>query len=126
MPNNTILVVESDGRAAGPARPSVMAVPLLPAVRSGRYLGLPRPAARALAGHDLAPQEELAAPDAPGLIPLDRTGQAGQPARAGPAERLRVLHVIRGLGEEQLRVRGTGQPLAGRRRGHGGRGRQDG
>jgi len=66
-----------------------------PAARSGRYLGLARAPARPFARHDLAAQEQLTAPDAPWLTPLDRAGKAGDPCRAAPAQRLGALHVLR-------------------------------
>src|SRR5215469_12982187 len=71
---------------------------------SGRYLVLPRAPARTLARHDLAAQEQLAAPDSPRLPSLERACEARHPRRAAPAQELRALHVRRGLGEEQVRV----------------------
>ena len=61
--------------------------------------------------HDRAAHQQLAAPDAPGLPALQRAGQAGQP---GPAHRLRLLHVVRRLGEEQLRILRARQDQGGR------------
>ncbi len=78
-------------RAARPDCDSVLAGP----GRSGCDLGLPRTPSRPFARHDLAAQEELAAPDSPGLAALNRTSQAGDPCRAAPAECLGVLHVLR-------------------------------
>ena len=82
--------------------------------RSRGDVGLPRTSPWPLAGHYHTPQEQLAAPDAPGLGALERAGQAVSLPRAPTAQCLRVLHVIRRLGEEQIRVVGAGQPLAGR------------
>ncbi|GAA2929228.1 hypothetical protein GCM10020221_26290 [Streptomyces thioluteus] len=65
---------------------------------------LARAATGALAGHDDALDEELAAPDAPRLATVLGAGEAGLAQRAGLAERLGVLHVRRRLGEEDLRV----------------------
>ena len=59
-----------------------------------------------LAGHDHALDEQLATPDTPRLATLLGAGEAGLTDRAGPAERLGVLDVGRGLGEEDLRVVG--------------------
>jgi hypothetical protein len=69
-----------------------------------RGLGLPRPAARPLAGDDHSLDDQLAPPDAPRLAPRDGALQALGADRAGPAERLGELHVTRRLGEEQLGV----------------------
>src|SRR5271165_5543694 len=68
------------------------------------HFGLAWTPARALARHDRAAHQQLAAPDAPGLPALERTGQAGQPGLAAPAHRLGRLHVLGRLGEEQLWV----------------------
>ena len=65
---------------------------------------LARTPAGALLRHDRAAHQQLTAPDAPGLPALQRAGQAGQPGPAPPAHRLRLLHVLRRLGEEQLRI----------------------
>src|SRR4029450_10452202 len=48
--------------------------------------------------------EDLAAPDAPGLVPLDRAGQALDAQRAVPAERLGQFQLGRGVREPQVRV----------------------
>src|SRR4051794_17330224 len=48
--------------------------------------------------------EDLAAPDAPGLVPLDRAGEALDAQRAVPAERLGQLQLSRGVREPQVRV----------------------
>src|ERR1700760_150496 len=66
-----------------------------------RLTGTP---ARALAGHDLAPQKQLAAPDAPRFPALQPSREARQASRAVLAHGLRLLHILRRLGEEQLRV----------------------
>jgi len=74
-------------------------------LRSGGFDGvLTRTAARTLAGDHYSLKEELTAPDAPGLSPLERAGQAQGLDRAIRAQSLRVLHVRGGLGEEELRV----------------------
>src|SRR6476661_11033399 len=84
------------GSGAGPDRDDVLA----------------RTSARALMRYDRAAHQQLAAPDAPGLPALQRAGQAGQPGPASPAHRLRLLHVLRRLGEEQLRILRTRQAQA--------------
>src|SRR6478609_9844753 len=71
---------------------------------SGGDLVLARTSSRPLARNDDPLHEELAAPDAPGLAPLERTREALLECRAGPAERLRELDVRRALGEPELRV----------------------
>src|SRR6185437_8271412 len=68
------------------------------------HFGLARTSAGALARHDRAAHQQLAAPDTPGLPALERTGQAGQPGLTAPAHRLGRLHVLGRLGEVQLRV----------------------
>jgi len=75
----------------------------------GSHVRLARTSPRSLARHDRAAQEELAAPDSPGLPPLPCSGEAGGPRGALPAESLGRLYVIRRLGEEQLRVICAGQ-----------------
>ena len=86
------------------------ALPLTPISRwLGSHVRLAWASPRPLARHDRAAQEELAAPDSPELPPLQRSGEAGGPRRALPAESLGRLHVIRRLGEEQLRVICAGQ-----------------
>ena len=72
--------------------------------RSGGHPGLARTSARTLARHDRAAQQQLAAPDTPGLPARERTGQAVDPGPASPAHGLRQLHILRRFGEEQLRV----------------------
>src|SRR6266540_3842221 len=62
------------------------------------------PTAGTLARDHYSLQEQFAAPDAPGLAPLKRTGQAESLNGAVLAESLGVLHVDGRLGEEQLRV----------------------
>src|SRR6202046_5834901 len=88
-------------------------------VRLRGYFGLARTSARPLARHDRAPHEQLSAPDAPGLPALERPRQAGDPGPALPATRLRLLHVLRRLGEEQLRILRARKIQAGRERGSG-------
>src|ERR1700733_5228932 len=70
----------------------------------GGYSGLAGAPAGALARHDRTAHQQLAAPDTPGLAALERAGQAGDPGPAAPAHGLRGLHVLRRLGEEQLRI----------------------
>src|SRR5688500_15003 len=65
---------------------------------------LARATAGPLARDDRATLEDLAAPDAPGLRPLDRTGQALDAQRAVPALRLGQLQLGRRLGEPKVRV----------------------
>jgi len=59
--------------------------------RSGGEVGLAGTAAGALARDDDAVDDELATPDAPGLAPVERTGQARLPERAGNTQGLGVL-----------------------------------
>src|ERR1700712_2695380 len=61
-------------------------------------------ASRALAGDHHSLEEQLTAPDAPGLTPLEGCGQALDPDRAVLAQRLGELHVAGRLGEVQVRV----------------------
>src|ERR1700760_2469222 len=72
----------------------------------GRLLGvrLAGTAARPLAGHDRAAQQQLAAPDSPRLTPLEGALESGRADPAVLAERLGRLHVGGCLGEKQLRV----------------------
>src|SRR6266545_338129 len=65
---------------------------------------LARTAAGPLARDDRATLEDLAAPDSPGLAPLDRAGQALDAQRAVPAERLGQFQLGRGVREPQVRV----------------------
>jgi len=79
-----------------------VALPAVGARWSGGHLRLAGAATRPLAGHDDTRDEQLAAPDAPGLPALQRTGEAGQPDGAVRAQRLGVLDVRRALREEEL------------------------
>src|SRR5580704_12445320 len=72
-------------------------------------IGLDRTAASTLMRHDRAADQQLAAPDTPGLAALERAGQARDPGPASPAHRLRPLHILRRLGEEQLRILPAGK-----------------
>ena len=65
---------------------------------------LARTATGPLARNHRATLEDLAAPDAPRLGPLDRAGQALDAQRAVPAERLGQLQLGRRVGEPQVRV----------------------
>src|SRR5262245_19854006 len=77
---------------------------------SGRCLVLARTAARALAGDDYSLQEQLPAPDAPWLAPLESAVEALNPDQAVQAEGFGQLHIRRRLGEPQLGiVRPAGQ-----------------
>src|SRR3954454_20851542 len=67
-------------------------------------LDLPRPAPGPLARHHDTGDEQLATPDAPRLVPLQRPGQAGLPDRAGLAQCLRELDVRGKLREPELGV----------------------
>ena len=69
-----------------------------------RHVRLTRTATRPLARDHGPTLENLAAPDTPGLVPLDRTGQALDAQRALPAERLRQFQLGRGVREPQVRV----------------------
>src|SRR5690606_21965129 len=70
--------------------------------RSGRVLA--GPAATALRRDDDAVDEDLAAPDAPGLGAFDRAGEAALEERAGLAQRLGLLDLGLLLGEPELGV----------------------
>jgi len=72
--------------------------------RSGSDLVLAGSATWALAGDHHSLKEQLTAPDAPGLTPLECAGEAECLDRALLAQSLGVLHVAGRLGEEQLRV----------------------
>src|SRR3954471_1573644 len=48
--------------------------------------------------------KDLAAPDTPGLVPLDRAGEALDAQRAVPAERLGQFQLGRGVREPKVRV----------------------
>jgi len=63
-------------------------------IGSGSYVVLTWPAASALAGHDLAADEQLSSPHTPRLPALDRTGQARRPDGAVAAQRLGKLNVV--------------------------------
>src|SRR3984957_20241244 len=92
-------------RVLAAARPSSAARPFpLFCVRFRGYFGLARTSARPLARYDRAPHEQFSAPDAPGLPAIECSRQAGDPGPALPAHRLRLLHVLWRLGEEQLRI----------------------
>src|ERR1700759_5654175 len=69
----------------------------------GRPAGLRGPATRTLVRHDRAAHQQLAAPDSPWLPAAERARQAGDPGPAAPAQSLRLLHILRRFGEEQLR-----------------------
>jgi len=71
---------------------------------SGGLLVLARAPTRTLSGDDYSLQEQLSAPDAPGLSPLQRTGEAEIADGAVQAQRLGELDVGRRLGEPQVRV----------------------
>ncbi|MCO5610768.1 hypothetical protein L7F22_065009 [Adiantum nelumboides] len=79
-------------------------------------VGLARTTPRALAGDHPSTLEDLAAPDAPGLGPGQRSVEALGPDRTAGAERLRPLQLVRGLGEPHVGVlAATGQVLPGLR-----------
>ena len=59
-------------------------------------------AAWSFVGHDSAVVEDLPAPDAEWLLPVECAGQAFQPRRAVRAQRLRELEVGRSLGEPKV------------------------
>ena len=84
--------------------------------RSGGGI-LPRTTPAPLARHDGAVDDQLAAPDSPGLSSLERPRKALLPYWALSAERLGQLDLLRPLGEPELRVvLATGDcPLASRR-----------
>src|SRR4051794_5325459 len=65
----------------------------------------PGTAARPLPRDDGAAFEDLAAPDAPRLTPVQRAREAGVPDRAVTAQDFGLLELRRALGEPQLRVR---------------------
>jgi hypothetical protein len=72
--------------------------------RGDRGLVLAGPATRALAGDHHSVEEQLTAPDAPRLTPLEGSGETLGPDRAVPAQGLRELDVAGRLGEVQVRV----------------------
>ncbi len=72
--------------------------------RLGGHIGLAGASAGTLARHDHTVDQQLAAPDTPGLPAPDRTGQAGLPGPASLAQGLGLLYIPRRLGEEQLRT----------------------
>jgi hypothetical protein len=83
---------------------------------SGGLLVLARTPARTLAGDHHSLEEQLSAPDAPGLTPLQGSGEADVPHGALLAQRLGVLDVGRRLGEPQVRVvDSSGKQLVGHR-----------
>src|SRR5690348_7197604 len=81
---------------------------------SGRDFRLPRAPPGALARHDLAAQEQLAAPDSPRLTALDGAGEARDPHGAPTAQGLGGLNVGWGFCEEQVRLIDAGQVKIGR------------
>ena len=81
------------------------------------HVGLARTPARTLMRHDRAGHQQLAAPDTRGLPALKRACQAGDPGPASPAHGLRLLHILRRLCEEQLRVLPAGKIKSRRQRG---------
>src|SRR3954454_6517253 len=86
---------------------TVRGEPLLDLDREFRVasdVDLARTATRPLARDDRTTLEDLAAPDTPGLVPLDRAGQALDAQRALPAERLRQFQLGRGVREPKVRV----------------------
>ena len=82
---------------------------LLAEARIYSGVDLARAATGTLARDDHALHQQFAAPDAPGLSAPERTGQAADPGPASPAQRLCLLRVLRGLGEEQLRFLQAGK-----------------
>src|SRR5262244_3650677 len=85
---------------------------------SGRDFCLPRTPPGALARHDLAAQEQLAAPDSPRLTALQGAGEARDPDSAPTAHGLGGLNVGWGLREEQVRLLHAGQVSGGLRHRH--------
>src|SRR5215469_12651261 len=77
--------------------------------RSGGDFCLPRTPPWALARHDLAAQEQLAAPDSPRLPALHGAGEARDPDGAPSAQGLGGLNVGWGFCEEQVRLFYAGQ-----------------
>src|SRR3954471_24876868 len=73
-------------------------------VRLGSDVFLARTPTWALARDDDTTDEQLATPDTPRLATLTSAGEAGRPQRAVAAQRLRELHVVRGLREEEVGV----------------------
>jgi hypothetical protein len=55
-------------------------------------------------GNNDTGHEQLSAPDAPGLTPLQRTSQARLSDRTIQAQRLGQLYISGRLSEEQIRV----------------------
>src|SRR5690606_9952386 len=94
-------------RPAGLGPPRVRRARAGQAAGRGDVLRLARPATTPLAGHHDTVDEDLAAPDAPGLVALEGAGEAALDEGAGAAERLGLLDLRAVLGEPQLRVVGT-------------------
>src|SRR4051812_26131063 len=69
-----------------------------------RNVDLARTTAGPLARDHGATFEDFAAPDTPGLVPLDRAGEALDAQRAVPAERLGQFQLGRGVREPEVRV----------------------
>src|SRR5215468_3200338 len=107
----SVLVVAgtAHGRSAGLRRRG--------ALSSGRDFCLPRAPPGALARHDLAAQEQLAAPDSPRLPALQGAGEASDPDSTPTAQGLGGLNVGWGFCEEQVRLIHAGQVGGGVRRG---------
>src|SRR3954447_15019986 len=79
--------------------------------RSGGDVVLAGTSAGTLAGDDDSCDEELSAPHAPRLAPLERTRQTLHADGTSAAQGLGELHVARRLGEEELRVLTTARQL---------------
>src|SRR5438874_11852337 len=79
--------------------------------RVPRDVLLARTATGPLTRYDRATLEDLAAPHAPRLAPLDGAGQALHPERALRAEGLGQFQLGRGLGEPQVRVEGAARQV---------------
>lgn len=65
------------------------------------------PAPRPLSGDDNTLGKDFAAPNTPRLFTFDRGAQASLPDRAGTAQRLRLLELIRPFREPQIGVGGS-------------------
>src|ERR1700746_544453 len=112
------------GSLVGQSWSSVLLMPGLRGLRragawgSGRDFCLPRTPPWALARHDLAAQEQLAAPDSPRLPALYGAGEARDPDGAPSAQGLGGLNVGWGFCEEQVRLVHAGQVSGGLNHGH--------
>src|SRR4029453_16712996 len=104
---SVVMVVMSGRQSDGVALETVSSEPLLGLdlqLGVASDINLARTTAGPLTRNHSAALEDLAAPDAPGLISLDRAGQALDAQRAVRAQRLRQFQLGRGVREPKVRV----------------------